>query len=121
MNMHYDTRRSNTTHQVYEAVGGIISIKDLSDNSLVDLCVKAGCNYVVNAVATITTLTRSLELDILYLGENHLNQEMKIWGINMAFGKEVDEIRPENPIKVTGPQRETIPIPRSSKHLSSED
>ena len=87
INMHYDTRRSNSTHQVYEAVGAIISIKDLSDNSLVDLCVRAGCDYVVNAVATITSLTRSLELDILYFGENHLNQEMFIWGINMAFGK----------------------------------
>jgi len=68
MAMHYDTRRSNTTHQVYEAIGAVLSIKNLSDNSLVDLCIRAGCDYIINAVVTITAITRSVELDINYLG-----------------------------------------------------
>ena len=116
--MHHDTRRSNNTHQIYEAVGAVLSIKDLSDNSLVNLCIQAGCNYVINSIATISTLTRSLELDFIYLGENHLNQEVQIWGVNMAFGKEVAEIRLETPIKITGPKSVTLPIPHSTNLVS---
>ena len=118
---HYDTRRSNTTHQYYEAIGAVLSIKDLSDNSLVDLCVRAGCDYVINAIATITPITRSIELDINYFGENHLNQEVRIWGINMAFGMEKVEIRLADPLVVTGPRRVSYPIPKEEKNLRSDE
>ena len=120
MAMHYDNRRSNSTHQVYESIGAVLSIKDLSDNSLVDLCIKAGCDYVITAVATITSLTRSLDVNINYFGENHLNQEVQIFAINLAFGKEVAEIRLSDPIKVTGAKRVTLPIP-SKANLRSEN
>ena len=51
-----------------------MSIKDFSDATLVNLCVQGGCEYVVNAVANITSSSRTLELDFVYLGEPHLNQ-----------------------------------------------
>jgi hypothetical protein len=73
MAMLHDTRRSNSTHQVYEAVGAILSIKNYEDNTFVDLCLRGGCEYVVNAIATIEETYRNLELDILYLGESRLN------------------------------------------------
>ena len=84
--MRHDTRRSNSTHQVYEAIGAVLSIKDYEDNTLVDLCSKSGCDYIVNAVANITANKRTLELDIFYAGEAHLNQQIFFHGINMAFG-----------------------------------
>lgn len=118
MAMHHDTRRSNSTHEVYEAVGSVLSVKDYSDATLIDLCIRNGCNYIFNAVATINSLTRSLELDILYIGNGGLNQEVQIWGINIAFGKEVVVIRPSEAIKVTGPKRVTLPIPRPGDRKS---
>lgn len=84
--MRRDSRRSNATQQVYEAVGSILSIKDFNDNSLVDSCYREGCDYVVAAIATITSSSRILELDVNYLGGFRLNEQIRIFGINMGFG-----------------------------------
>jgi len=86
--LYYDTRRSNTTHQVYEAVGAILSIKDYNDDILVDTCYREGCEYIVTAIASITPTTRTLELDVNYLGGLRLNQQIFLSGINFAFGNE---------------------------------
>lgn len=66
--MRHDTRRSNSTNQIYEAVGAVLSIKNYEDNTAVDLCSRAGCDYLINAVANISSSKRTLELDILYAG-----------------------------------------------------
>ena len=87
MAMHLDSRRSNETHQIYESIGTILSIKDYSDNSFVELCFQVGCDYVINAIANIAASTRTLEIIVLYVGEIHFNQQVLIWGINMAFGE----------------------------------
>lgn len=52
--MRYDTRRSNSTTKVYEAVGTVLSIKDYNDDSLVDLCIREGCEYVITFVARVS-------------------------------------------------------------------
>lgn len=52
--------RSNATQQVYESVGGLLSIKDFNDESLVSQCVKSGCEYILTAVATISSHARTL-------------------------------------------------------------
>ena len=120
MAMYHDTRRSNSTVQVYEAVGAILSIKDYNDETSVDLCSKGGCDYIFNAIARISASSRTLELDIAYLGEAHLNQQIFVTGFNMQFGTEVVELRLESPLEVTGPKRVNIPIPQQAKNLSSE-
>lgn len=112
--LRYDSRRSNTTHKVYEAAGAILSISDYNDNSLVDICYREGCNYIVTMIATISSSSRILELDITYLGGVRLNQEIRFFGINMGFGEEVIEIRFDTPYVITGPRRITLPIPVSS-------
>lgn len=58
--MRYDTRRSNATTKIYEAIGGALSVKDLNDEPLVDRCLKEGCEYVINLLARITNTERSL-------------------------------------------------------------
>jgi hypothetical protein len=59
-NLRYDSRRSNSTHKVYEAVGAVLSIKDYNDDTLVDLCSREGCEYILNEIATISSSTRTL-------------------------------------------------------------
>lgn len=76
--MRYDTRRSNATTKIYEAVGGALSVKDLNDEPLVDRCLKEGCEYVINLLARITNTERTLELDFGYAGGLRLNEQMVI-------------------------------------------
>jgi hypothetical protein len=71
--MRYDSRRSNSSHQVYESLGAILAIKDYNDNSLVDICYREGCDYIFAAVASISSTSRTLELDINYIGGVRLN------------------------------------------------
>lgn len=111
--MRHDTRRSNSTHQIYEAVGAVLSIKNYEDNTAVELCSRAGCDYVINAVVNISSSKRTLELDVLYAGELLLNQQIFFTGVNMAFGDEVVEIRFETAIEITGPKRVTVDVPES--------
>lgn len=39
----YDSRRSNGTHKVFEAVGNILSLKDYNDDSKLNLCLSENC------------------------------------------------------------------------------
>lgn len=48
--LHLDTRRSNTTHKVYESVGSQISIGDYNDETKVQLCLAEGCDYIFTVV-----------------------------------------------------------------------
>ena len=111
----HDTRRSNISHQVYESIGSILSIKDYNDNTLVEICSREGCEYIFTMVATITSTSRILQLNVAYLGGLRLNEQVLIYGINMGFGEEVIEIRFEQPLEVTGPKKFTIPIPPQRK------
>jgi hypothetical protein len=58
--MKFDTRRSDSTTKVYESIGGILSIKDYNDDSLVELCYREGCNYIVTGIARISSEFRTL-------------------------------------------------------------
>lgn len=58
--MFYDTRRSNATTKVYEAIGGMLSIKDYNDDNLVELCVREGCQYDFQMIARISSTSRTL-------------------------------------------------------------
>ena len=58
--MRFDTRRSNSTTKVYESVGEILSIRDYNDDSLVELCYREGCNYIITGIARISSESRTL-------------------------------------------------------------
>jgi len=80
--MRYDTRRSNTTTKIYESFGTILSIKDYNDDSLVELCYREGCNYGVTGIASISSTSRTLEIDVNYFGGLRLNQQIFLTGLN---------------------------------------
>jgi len=109
--MRYDTRRSNTTTKIYESVGTILSIKDYNDDSLVELCFREGCNYVVTGIASISSTSRTLEIDVNYFGGLRLNQQIFFTGLNFSFGNEIFELRFESPVEITGPRKVTVTIP----------
>jgi alpha-glucosidase (family GH31 glycosyl hydrolase) len=56
----FDTRRSNSTHKVYEATGSMLSIKDYNNDALVDECSRQGCDYVIAFVVSISNTARTL-------------------------------------------------------------
>ncbi len=52
--LRYDSRRSNSTHKVYDAAGAILSIKNNNDNTLIDLCIRENCDYIFVVLFNIT-------------------------------------------------------------------
>lgn len=58
--MRYDTRRSNSTTKVFEAVGAVLSIKDYNDDAIIDRCEREGCEYIINMIARLTGADRTL-------------------------------------------------------------
>ena len=76
--LRFDSRRSNATHKGYVSVGAILSIKDYHNDTLVDLCTREGCEYVFTFVASISSILRTLQIDIAYLGGRDFNQQIFI-------------------------------------------
>lgn len=110
--MRYDTRRSNSTTKVFEAVGAVLSIKDYNDDAVIDRCEREGCEYIITMIARLAGADRTLELDFNYLGGLRLNEQIMIEEIHLALDTEIIVIpMQDRPIEVTGPRRVTIPIP----------
>lgn len=115
--MRYDTRRSNSTTKVFEAVGAVLSIKDYNDDVIIDLCEREGCEYIINMIARLTGSDRTLEIDFTYLGGLRLNEQVIIEEIHLGLDTEIIVIpMQDKPIEVTGPRRVTIPIPPAATH-----
>lgn len=71
---------------------------------------------MITLVARISSSSRTLELDFSYLGGLRLNEEVIIDEVHIALDTEIFVI-PLDPIKVTGPKKVTISIPKATKHL----
>lgn len=71
---------------------------------------------MITLVARISASSRTLELDFSYLGGLTLNEEVIINEIHLALDTEIYVI-PVDPIKVTGPKRVTISIPKAGSQL----
>ena len=110
--LRYDTRRSDANTKYYEALGGVLSVKDLNDEPLVDRCLNEGCEYAINLVARLTNTERTLELDFVYTGGLRLNEQLIIDEIRLALDTQIFVIQLSQPIEVNGPKRVTIPIPQ---------
>lgn len=68
---HLDTRRSNTTHRIYESTGVHISLDDYNNDKKIDSCIAHGCDYVFTTVLTtaIQTDSKVLTLSVNYAGD----------------------------------------------------
>lgn len=71
---------------------------------------------MITLVARISASSRTLELDFSYLGGLRLNEEVIIDEVHIAIDTEIYVIAVD-PIKVTGPKKVTISIPKASNHL----
>lgn len=82
---HFDQRRSDENHKVYEAQGSHISIFDYNDNTRVSLCLSEGCEYTFNLVLETTSSTRTLAVTVGYAGGFALNNKL-IWaGVTVMY------------------------------------
>lgn len=73
MGLDFNEYVSNSTHDIYEAEGLILALKDYNNDTHVELCYRESCDYLFNAIVYVSAHSH-LELDIVYLGGMHLYQ-----------------------------------------------
>ena len=107
---HFDSSRSNDTHQVYEALGSHISIYDYNDQTKVDLCLAEGCEYTFNLVLEVSQGSRTLAIDVSYAGGIRLNDNIVINEVTVFYDGIKVHNSLVNPVEVKGPTSIVIPL-----------
>lgn len=76
--LRFDSKRSNSTAKLYEAVGTILSIADFNDDRKVDTCTVDGCEYKISVWLAVSSTESSVELDVSYVGAEALRESILI-------------------------------------------
>lgn len=119
--MMYSTRRSNATTKIYESAGVLLSIKDYNDDALIDLCLRDGCVYAFNMVASISASSRTLEITFEYIGGLRLNEQVFFNEIHFTLDTEIIVIKLDQPLEVYGPKKFNIPIPAGKRQWNIQE
>ncbi len=110
MGLFYEQYVSNSTHAYYSSEGIILAAKDYANDTELDFCFRESCDYFFNAIVEISAHEKHVELDVIYLGGMHLNQEIFISDIQLFSQDFTTNVKLAKPLSITGERRAVIPI-----------
>lgn len=106
----YDDSKSTDQTKVYHGSATILSIRDYNDDSLVTKCISQGCSYTLNFILTVTSTTKTLEIDSFYAGGVGLNQLILLDKVTIYYeSNKVIKALP-NPVEISGVNKIIIPL-----------
>ena len=121
---HFDSRKFDQAHKIYQAQGRHIFILDCNDEKKVSLCIAGSCEYTFNLVLESTINTRTLTIVSSYAGGLLLNNPILIAEVTVMYDGVSVHVTLDEPIEIAGPKEIQIPIndpDMSTLHLMREN
>lgn len=109
----FNSRNSTADIKRYDSGIGFLSIRDYNNDTNINNCVVNGCEYTIIAVMSVTSSSKSLELDVFYTGAFRFNEALNLRKVELYY--EGGKISQAVDVVIAGPGKITIPLNNSQE------
>ena len=108
----HDEKRSTPDKDVYTAEGGLLSINNYNDESIIELCLTQGCDYEIVGVIDVDKKMnkKTLTLNVVHLGSKDGMQKLMLTDIVLYTKEKIYREKIASPIAIEGNGKKVIEL-----------